>query len=75
MLNENNLATILSPLLKIKTSFNKDLKLGSIHNTTIHKAWNSEKMREIRDIHKKGEFFKDKTCNDCVNLIYPPKAN
>ena len=56
-------------------SFNKNLKLGSIHNTTIHKAWHSEKMKEIRAIHKKGEYFKNKTCDDCVNLIYPPKIN
>ena len=30
-------------------------------------------MNEIRELHKKGEFYKDKTCKDCVNLIYPSK--
>jgi MoaA/NifB/PqqE/SkfB family radical SAM enzyme len=54
-------------------SFNKDLKLGSIKTTTIYDAWNSKKMNEIREIHKRGEFYKNKTCNDCVNLIYPPE--
>jgi radical SAM protein with 4Fe4S-binding SPASM domain len=52
-------------------SFNKELILGSIHETTIHKAWHSDKMNDIREMHKKGEFIKNKTCNDCVNLIYP----
>ena len=54
-------------------SFNKDLKLGSIRNTKIYDAWHSPKMNEIRELHKKGEFYKDKTCKDCVNLIYPTK--
>jgi len=52
-------------------SFNKDLSLGSLKDTTIHKAWHSKKMNQIREMHKKGEFYLDKTCNDCVNLIYP----
>ena len=26
---------------------------------------------EIREIHKKGEYYKNKTCKDCVDLIYP----
>jgi radical SAM protein with 4Fe4S-binding SPASM domain len=54
-------------------SFNKDLVLGSIKNTKIYDAWHSKKMNEIREIHQKGEYQKNKTCNDCVNLIYPPK--
>ena len=52
-------------------SFNKDLILGSIHDTTIFDAWNSEKMNKIRQMHKDGKFYLDKTCNDCVNIIYP----
>ena len=30
-------------------------------------------MRELRSIHKSGDFKKDKTCDSCVNLIYPQK--
>jgi len=52
-------------------SFNKDLKLGSIRDTKIYDAWHSPKMNEIREIHKKGEYYKNKTCKDCVDLIYP----
>ena len=52
-------------------SFNKDLILGSIHDTTILDAWNSEKMKQIREMHREGKFYLDKTCNDCVNIIYP----
>ena len=55
-------------------SFNKELKLGSIREMSIYDAWNSEKMREIREIHKSGEYRKNKTCKDCVDLIYPTKS-
>ncbi len=53
-------------------SFNKDLCLGSVKDTTIYDAWHSEKMNEIRELHKNGRFYDNKTCKDCVNLIYPP---
>ena len=56
-------------------SFNKDLNLGSINNTSIYDAWNSKKMSEIRKLHKKGEFFKNETCNKCVDLIYPERID
>ena len=47
------------------------MKLGSIRDTKIYDAWHSPKMNEIREIHKKGEHYKNKTCKDCVDLIYP----
>ena len=56
-------------------SFNKDLVLGSIKNTKIYDAWHSPKMNKLREIHKKGEYKIDKTCETCVDLIYPPKLN
>tara|TARA_A100000164_G_C21910419_1_gene775346 strand:- start:646 stop:1704 length:1059 start_codon:yes stop_codon:yes gene_type:complete len=56
-------------------SFNKDLNLGSIRTKSIFEAWNSKKMNEIREIHKSGDYKKNKTCEDCVNLIYPSKDN
>jgi MoaA/NifB/PqqE/SkfB family radical SAM enzyme len=54
-------------------SFNKDLNLGSFKKKTIYEAWNSDKMNVLRGISKSGEFYKNKTCKDCVNLIYPPE--
>ena len=52
-------------------SFNKNLILGNIDDTTIHDAWHSPKMKNIRQLHKDGKFYLDKTCKDCVDLIYP----
>ena len=37
----------------------------------VHAAGKSDKMNEIREIHRKGEYYKNETCKDCVNLIYP----
>lgn len=56
-------------------SFNKDLKLGSIRDTKIYDAWHSSKMNDIRNLHKNGKFYENKTCKDCVDLIYPIKDN
>ena len=38
-------------------SFNKDLILGSLKSTTIYKAWNSEKMNNLRKCIKKVNFI------------------
>ena len=54
-------------------TFNKDLVLGSINKTKIYDAWHSPKMNELREIHKLGDYKKDKTCKTCVDLIYPTR--
>ena len=56
-------------------NFNRELILGSLKDTTIFNAWNSKKMNNLRTLHKKGEYYKNKTCKDCVNLIYPTKKS
>lgn len=33
---------------------------------SIPAAWNSEKMRELRDIHSKGEYWRIEACRQCV---------
>ena len=39
-------------------SFNKNLIIGTIgKKNAIHDAWNSDKMNNIRDLHKKGKFY------------------
>ena len=52
-------------------NFNKDITIGKLGVDTIHEAWHSKKMNEIRNLHKEGKFYLDKTCKDCVNLIFP----
>ena len=52
-------------------NFNQDLKIGHLDTGTIYEAWHSKKMNDIRDMHKRGEYYLNETCRDCVNLIFP----
>ena len=45
-------------------TFNKDLVLGSINKTKIYDAY-FPKMNELREIHKLGDYKRDKTCKTC----------
>lgn len=51
--------------------FSTKLKIGDLRSDSIHKAWNSVEMIELREMHRKGEWYKNKICRQCVNLIYP----
>ena len=48
----------------------KDLAIGTFPETTIYQAWNSEKAKEIRDIHRKGEYQKISNCDKCVKSTF-----
>lgn len=50
-----------------------NLIIGNIKHSTIFKAWNSNKMKNLRIIHKEGNYKKNNICNNCVNLNYPTK--
>ena len=50
-------------------SFNKDLTLGNIKHMTIHEAWHSKKMQEIREIHKKANITKIKLARLCRSYL------
>lgn len=41
------------------------LALGNVRDTTIKEAWHSEKLRGVRDTHKKGMTHKTQGCNGC----------
>lgn len=41
------------------------LVLGNVQENTIKKAWHSEKLNKIREIHKKGMAHEIPACNGC----------
>jgi len=41
------------------------LSLGNINSTSIKDAWHSEKMRQIRDLHRQGNAHKLSACDGC----------
>ena len=46
--------------------FNSELSVGNVKDKTIYEMWNSPRMKDLRNIHKKGEFWKDEWCKKCV---------
>ena len=36
------------------------------NQTPIEHVWTSPKMRELRELHKRGEFYKNPICNACA---------
>ena len=53
------------------TMFSSRLKIGDTRKGAIYDAWHSEEMNELRDLHRKGEWYKNEICKQCVNLMYP----
>ena len=50
-----------------------NLVIGNLKETSIYDAWNSEKMKNLRKIHKVGEYKRNNICINCVNVNYPTR--
>jgi len=44
----------------------KKLALGNIKNMTLKKAWSSDKMKNLRDIHKNNKWRDNPICKRCI---------
>ncbi len=55
------------------TFFDSRLKIGNLESDSIYKVWNGEAINQLRDLHKRGDYFKSAICKTCVNLSYPKK--
>lgn len=42
------------------------LPVGNVFKQSIDEIWHSDKMRSLRSLHKKGEYYKNKTCRECA---------
>ena len=59
----------ITPCLKPVREHSKDFYIGDLSKgDTIKKAWNSEKMKKLREIHSKGEWYKVDMCRTCVKV-------
>jgi len=48
----------------------KEFILGNLNSgDTIESCWNGEKMNALRELHRKGEWYKNPMCRVCVNTI------
>jgi len=52
------------------TWFSRELSLGEVGKVTLHDAWHSKDMNDLRELHQKGEWYKNPTCKKCVNSIF-----
>jgi len=43
-----------------------DIPVGNWKNNTLTEIWNSEKMKNIRRTHKKGDYYSIKACKLCI---------
>ena len=60
---------VLTPCCAMYSSI---LSLGNIPETTVYEAWNSDKMNELRRIHKAGNWQANSICKTCVKNTFPP---
>jgi radical SAM protein with 4Fe4S-binding SPASM domain len=48
----------------------RDFVLGNMHaGDTIASCWNGDKMRDLRQLHTRGEWYKNPMCRVCVNTM------
>ena len=47
--------------------FSIELSLGNLKDHTIHELWNSKEMRDLRDMHKRGDYGENPWCKKCIN--------
>lgn len=48
----------------------KNLSLGNIEKISIYEAWNSNKAKYIRDVHREGDYSKIVECTKCVKSTF-----
>lgn len=52
--------------------FSNDLALGNVREHSVAELWQGPKMRELREIHKAGEYARNEVCLKCVKAIIKP---
>lgn len=43
-----------------------DLKLGNIHEQSLREMWDGAKLKQLRDVHSRGEYQKIASCAKCA---------
>ena len=43
-----------------------DLVIGNWKENSLEEIWNNDKMEELREIHKTGDYQKNNVCKNCV---------
>jgi len=52
----------------------KDFILGNLNNgDTVESCWNGEKMSALKELHNRGEWYKNPMCRNCVKSLRSSK--
>lgn len=43
-----------------------ELMIGNISDMTLKEAWNSDKIKELRKLHKSGKYYENEVCRRCI---------
>ena len=43
-----------------------NIDTSELKNQSISDAWNNSLINHLRELHKKGEYYKNSICNECV---------
>lgn len=46
-----------------------DLELGNIESMTLKEAWNTDKIKRLRDMHSKGNYKENPICRRCIDGV------
>ncbi|MBZ5557414.1 MAG: SPASM domain-containing protein, partial [Acidobacteriia bacterium] len=53
-------------LLPCCTFHGAHLPMGNVFETPIDQIWSSPRMRDLRAMHSRGEFYKNPVCKACA---------
>ena len=48
------------------TFYGAHLVVGNIYKQSVEEIWKGSQMRDLRVMHKDGEYYKSSVCNDCA---------
>ncbi len=51
----------------------KKFLIGDLRTHTIHQAWNSKKMKDLRKLQLEGRLRENPTCLNCARFTFPTK--
>jgi len=54
-------------ILPCCTMYGDKLRLGNVKDMTLKEAWDSPKAKELRKLHKDGNYRENPICNRCIN--------
>jgi len=46
-----------------------ELQIGNIKDMSLNEAWNSQKIKDLRELHKNGDYRQNEVCRRCIDGV------